>query len=247
MRPDELFPDILDLEKIDDVLDDLPVLDLLLAGGPEIDPPEEDATLQEQVPPQHEIVEHGHVVKESDVLECPGDPEPRDLIRLHPRDLPILEVDGSSLGAVDTGDAVEYRGLPGAIRPDDRVDLPFGHVGGDPVDRLHAPEREVDVVYLKQCHPGSPPVIIFVGYRNRPVIYQTMFFCIADNGKPAMSGNYPTDRFRQCAGPLRLFGKIKPLTPNRGILFRLYYQTVRSKQAETDAGKPSPVPARPLH
>ena len=28
------------LEKIDDVLYDLPVLDLLLAGGPEIDPPE---------------------------------------------------------------------------------------------------------------------------------------------------------------------------------------------------------------
>src|SRR4030066_1308331 len=60
-RPNGFFPDVLDLEEIDDVLDDLPVLDLLLAGGPEIDPPEENSTLQEQVPPQHEVVEHAHV------------------------------------------------------------------------------------------------------------------------------------------------------------------------------------------
>src|SRR3972149_2800401 len=144
--PHGFFPDILDFEEIDDVLDDLPVLDLLLAGGPEIDPPEEHATLQEQGPPQHEDVEHGHVVEEGEVLERPGDPELRDLIRVHPRDLPVLEVDGASLGPVDAGDAVEHRGLPGAVRADDCVDPPPRHVGGDAVDRLHASAREAQGV-----------------------------------------------------------------------------------------------------
>src|SRR5512141_3131291 len=154
-RPHRLLPDVLDLEEVDDVLDRLPVLDLLGPRRPEEDPARQDAALHELVAPQHQVVEDGHVVEEGDVLEGAGDPQVGHPVRLHPGDLPVLEVDRAALRLVDARDAVEDRGLPGAVGADDRVDAPLLHVDRDSVDRLHPSEGEVDVVDPKQRHRGS--------------------------------------------------------------------------------------------
>src|SRR5512143_3663728 len=154
-RPHRLLPDVFDLEEVDDVLDRLPVLDLLGPGGPEEDAARQDPALHELVAAQHQVVEDGHVVEEGDVLEGPGDAQVGHLVRLHSGDLAILEVDRAALRLVDARDAVEDRGLPGAVGADDRVDAPLLHVDRDPVDRFHPPEGEVDVVDPKQRHKGS--------------------------------------------------------------------------------------------
>jgi hypothetical protein len=75
-----------------------------------------------------------------------------------------------------------------------------------------------------------------------------MFFSLTEIDTPAMSGNYPNDRFRHPAGPL--FGCPEHPAPDAKqgfFLFWSYYQTARPKQVETDVGKPHPVLARPLH
>src|SRR5512140_120850 len=154
-RPHRLLPDVFDLEEVDDVLYRLPVLDLLVPGRPEEDAARQDPALHELVAAQHQVVEDGHVVEEGDVLEGAGDPQVGHLVRVHPGDLAVLEVDRAALRLVDARDAVEDRRFPGAVGADDRVHAPLRHVDRDPVDRLHPPEGEVDVVDPKQRHKGS--------------------------------------------------------------------------------------------
>src|SRR5512140_1247222 len=154
-RPDRLLPDVLELEEINDVLVRLPVLDLLGPRRPEEDAARQDPALHELVASQHQVVEDGHVVEEGDVLEGAGDPQVGHLVRVHPGDLAILEVDRPALRLVDARDAVEDRGLPGSVGADDRVDAPLLHVDRNPVDRFHPSEGEVDVVDPKERHKVS--------------------------------------------------------------------------------------------
>src|SRR5512141_27679 len=154
-RPHRLLPDVFDLEEVDDVLDRLPVLDLLCPGRAEEDAARQNPAFHELVAAQHQVVKYGHMMEECDVLEGAGDAQVGHLVRLHPGDFPVLEVDRAALWRVAARDAGEDRGLPGAVGDDDRVDAPLLHVDRDPVDRLHPSEGEVDVVDPKQRHRGS--------------------------------------------------------------------------------------------
>jgi hypothetical protein len=92
---------------------------------------------------RHEVVQHGHVAEELDVLEGAGDPEPRDLVRAHARDLMLAVVDVGdvpALGVVQAADAVEQAGLACAVGPDDGQDLALAHLQVDIQECGHAAE-----------------------------------------------------------------------------------------------------------
>jgi hypothetical protein len=58
--------------------------------------------------------------------------------------------DAAFLRMVEAVDAVEHRGLAGAVRADDGADLALADVEGDVGDRLHAAEAQRDVLDREQ-------------------------------------------------------------------------------------------------
>src|SRR5437867_1179842 len=112
--------------------------------------------LEERVPelgahaavlPQADVVERRHVLEEADVLERPRDSERGHLVRARAGDLPILEEDSAAGRREDAGDAVEERGLAGAVGADEREDLAALHVEGHVVDGQESAEPLRDVVH----------------------------------------------------------------------------------------------------
>ena len=73
-------------------------------------------------------------------------PPHRRLVRAHLGARRALEGDAAVLRRVEAVDDVEHRGLAGAVRPDDRADLALADIERDVGDRLHAAERERDVL-----------------------------------------------------------------------------------------------------
>ncbi|HSL99349.1 MAG TPA: hypothetical protein VK944_04390, partial [Candidatus Limnocylindria bacterium] len=82
----------------------------------------------------------------------------------------------------------------------------------------------IDLRYIKQCSSPLPKAI----YEYCRAIIRTIDSDIA------------LDRFGCPENPAHD-------TKQEVFLFRSYYQTARPNQVETDAGKPFPLPARPLH
>src|SRR5574341_851985 len=90
-----------------------------------------------EAPARHdeEVFERGELREHADDLEGPADPLPRDLVRLEPVDPLAVEHDAARVAPLDAGDAVEERGLAGAVRADEAVDSPGLEAEGDPVHR----------------------------------------------------------------------------------------------------------------
>src|SRR6185369_9787693 len=80
---DGRLADMLDLEKIDDLLGRMPVLELLAPGGPEPQRLLEEIAAHLQVAAGHDVVEDRHALEERDILESPGNAEPGRLLRIH--------------------------------------------------------------------------------------------------------------------------------------------------------------------
>src|SRR6185503_7230756 len=103
-----------------------------------------------------DIVEGGHVLEQPDVLEGAGDSERRHLVRLRSRDLSVVEHDTPGGRRKNPGDAIEKRGLAGAVRPDEREDLAALHVERDVVDRDEAAEPLRHVIDAEDRRGGRP-------------------------------------------------------------------------------------------
>src|SRR3546814_3089805 len=63
--------------------------------------------------------------------------------------LDAAKLDAALLRMIEAVDDVQHRGLAGAVRPDDRQNLVLADRKGDVAERLHAAERERDVVDLE--------------------------------------------------------------------------------------------------
>jgi hypothetical protein len=98
---------------------------------------------------EHQVVEDREVLEQLDVLEGPRHPEGGDPVRRHPDDLRAPEAHGPLLRPVHARQHVEDRGLPGAVRPDDREQLARPDGERDAVDRGHAGERQPDVAEVE--------------------------------------------------------------------------------------------------
>ncbi|OPZ25577.1 MAG: hypothetical protein BWZ02_02400 [Lentisphaerae bacterium ADurb.BinA184] len=66
-----------------------------------------------------QVVDHAHLRKQFAVLEGAGEAERRDIVRLPAGDVRATKAD-RAFARIDAADAVEHRGLAGAVRPDQR-------------------------------------------------------------------------------------------------------------------------------
>jgi hypothetical protein len=97
-----------------------------------------------------DVVEHGEVREQLDVLEGAGDAERGDPVGPHAHDRLALPADVALLGLVHLVDAVEDGRLPGAVGADDGEQLAGVDGEADVVEGGDAPEGEPDRVELEQ-------------------------------------------------------------------------------------------------
>src|SRR5882724_2178220 len=153
--PGGRLADGLDLEEVDDLLHEAPVLELLAAGRPPVQRLQQEGPVHLEQPPGHDVVEHAHALEEGHVLEGPRDPEGGHLVGLEVGAIRAREADGTLVRVIEPADHVEQRGLPGAVGADDGGDLPARDLETHPIERLHRAEAHADPVHLEQR--GGPP------------------------------------------------------------------------------------------
>ena len=103
-----------------------------------------------QMRADRDVLQHGHVGHQLDVLEGPGDAELCHLLRRRVVDLLAEHRDRAAGGGQHAGDQVEGRALAGAVGADQRDDLAGLDVEGNVVDGDHAAELLARVVDLQQ-------------------------------------------------------------------------------------------------
>src|SRR5438094_7973513 len=104
-----------------------------------------------------EIFERRELGKHSGHLKGAAHALHRDLPRFQAVDALTLEENPAGVTALDAGDAVEQRRLPGAVRADEAVDPSGLEAQRDPVDRRDAAEALLDGVELERGrHLDSP-------------------------------------------------------------------------------------------
>jgi hypothetical protein len=147
-QADREAPPLLDLEEVDEVLHDGPVLELLALGPPAEPQGGGGAVADVGVPAEHQVVHDREVLEQLDVLERPGHAHLGDVVRRAAEDVLAEEAHLALLGSVHAREHVEDRGLAGAVGPDDREQLVLADLEVAPVDRLDAGEGQVDVAEL---------------------------------------------------------------------------------------------------
>ena len=162
-QPDREPPPLLQLQEVDDVLDRRPVAQLLPARLAEPDDRGEHAVGGVVVAAEHQVVEHGQVGEQLDVLERAGHAELR---RSRCGRLPIRSVPSKmtrpDCGRYTPDSTLKIEVLPAPFGPMMREQLVAADREGHPVDRRHARERQPDVVELQhRCldvGPGGGPL-----------------------------------------------------------------------------------------
>jgi hypothetical protein len=96
------------------------------------------------------IVEHREIGKQRYVLEGAADADLGDPVRRPPEDAPAFHQDVAGARLIKPAQAVEQRGLAGAVRSDQAEDLALMHVEGDAVQRDDAAEHDADVADRQQ-------------------------------------------------------------------------------------------------
>src|SRR5882724_1268202 len=94
------------------------------------------------VPPDHDVVEHAHVVKQRKVLEGAADAERGPRVGVERGDVAAAIKQLAFGRPVTARDAVDDRGLAGAVRADDRKQLTVVYAKADLGERSHATETQ---------------------------------------------------------------------------------------------------------
>src|SRR5262249_28115752 len=98
------------------------------------------------------VVEHRHLPEEADILKRAGNPRRGDGRRLLVGKVDAVEANAARVGAVDTGDQIEDRGLARAIGTNESEDRPLGDGKSDSGDGFDAAEAFAHAVELEQVH-----------------------------------------------------------------------------------------------
>src|SRR5438093_4266328 len=112
--------------------------------------------------PDHDVLQHGHLREEADVLEGAAHAEHGTLMGRHTLESVAVEHDGAFIVDLDPGHAVEERGLPGPVWSDDRMDRPRFDAHIHPVDREQTAEPFGHLRCLEERHASphpSPPAV----------------------------------------------------------------------------------------
>ena len=108
-----------------------------------------------RMPADADIVEHRLRREQRQVLKGAADADLGDPVRRAVDDRAPLEQDVAAIGRVETADAVEQRGLAGAVRADQAEDLSRLDREGDAVKGDDAAEAKGDVAHFEQRRPGG--------------------------------------------------------------------------------------------
>jgi hypothetical protein len=114
---------VLDLEKIDDVLDHPPMFDLFPLRHAPVQAAAPGPRLHMYMATKHEVVQHGHAFEERDVLEGAGDAKTGDFVGFQAGDVAVFDKDAAAVGVIPTADAVDQRSLARPVWANDGQDL----------------------------------------------------------------------------------------------------------------------------
>src|SRR3569833_3907398 len=115
------------------------------------------------VPPDHDVVEHAHVMEQRQVLKRAADAEPGPRVRIKPGDI-LASIEKLAFGRlVAARNAIDDRGLAGAVRPDDREQLAFVHAERDLGQRADAAEAQRNVAHFQRVSHSFPPDMARLG------------------------------------------------------------------------------------
>ncbi len=123
---------------------------LLAPGARQGERIDEKSAARDRVRPDHDVLERRHRAEQREVLERPGDAQARDLVLAQPLDGAALEADRAALRPVEARQAVEERGLAGAVRADQTADFTARDVEIDVVERDDAAESDRQASDRKQ-------------------------------------------------------------------------------------------------
>jgi len=146
---DSMVADILDLEKLDDLLDALPRSEFLVPRPAPEDGGGERIGVQMRVHPDEKIVDDRLVLENREILESAGDPEFGQRVGWRPHQVLALEYDAAGGWAKDRADEVEQRGLARAVRADQAVYLAAIYRETHVIDRDQAAEALGDALELQ--------------------------------------------------------------------------------------------------
>ena len=96
------------------------------------------------------VVEHRQIGKQRDVLEGAADADLGDPVRRTRQDARAFHQDIAGARLIESGEAVEQRGLAGAVRSDQAEDCTLVHVEGYAIQRDDAAEHDADVANREQ-------------------------------------------------------------------------------------------------
>src|SRR6185437_15203831 len=102
----------------------------------------DEARMRKVVAADQHVVAHAQGAEQGEVLKGATDPEVDELVARGAGQLAALEQDLAFAVAIDAADAVEQRGLAGAVRPDQAADLPLPDIERDTVERDNAAEAD---------------------------------------------------------------------------------------------------------
>ncbi len=98
----------------------------------------------------HHVLEHRHRAKEGQVLERAPDAERGNAVPRHAKERAAGERDVTALARVEPRDAVEERGLAGAVRADQADDAALRDDEGHAIEGHDAAETHGDVLHAQQ-------------------------------------------------------------------------------------------------
>ncbi len=156
------FSHRLKVEEVDDLLDLAAMFEFFAArAGQPVQRARDEIVPQQMMPPDHDVVEHAHMVEQREVLEGASDTKPWPGIRIERGDI-LSAVKQLAFGRpVAAGDAVDDRGLAGAVRADDRKQLAGFDAEADIGERAHAAEAERYPAHLQRMVQSSLPYLFY--------------------------------------------------------------------------------------
>jgi hypothetical protein len=104
------------------------------------------ARIASRICAEHDVLQHRELIEKLEILEGAGHAAPGHHMRPQAGNVLAVEYDTALRGLVDPGDAVEHRGLAGAVWADERVDGTTLHIHGEPVHGREAAEADCDVL-----------------------------------------------------------------------------------------------------
>src|SRR5215471_14070009 len=136
------------IEKVDDLFHRLAMAQLLAAHTAGEQHLVEDIWPSAAVAADQQVLQHGSVLEEFDVLEGAGDAAPGDRVWWHARNVFASEHQLAADRLVDAADQVENGALAGAVRTNDGEDFALSHVEGHSIDGANATKGDGKVARL---------------------------------------------------------------------------------------------------